>query len=258
MNNGYLPPAHPNPSYVDSAYGTASIPAYNPAQYGPTTGPTLPRDDPYGRAYQPHANDYPNDYPPHPSDPYAPRNNDPRNPENVSAPRAAYVHTDGLDGGNSGDVSPRTVTPGTSRPPSPSVLAAQSPRPKSVQFDEDPVESEHIITPLESPETRRHRERNRERDDDPDRHHRRHRSSDHNPSRKRRRRSRSVSPGRDGDSDATEDLPPRFDAEGHRLPERGEDPFADKVEDLLQSSFFQNMAGNLFGASSNGGHGRRR
>ena len=36
-----------------------------------------------------------------------------------------------------------------------------------------------------------------------------------------------------GDSDSTEDLPDRFDRHGRKIPERGEDPLADKFEDLL-------------------------
>jgi hypothetical protein len=49
-------------------------------------------------------------------------------------------------------------------------------------------------------------------------------------------------------------LPPRFDSQGRKLPERGVDPIADKVEDLLQSSFFQNITEGLLGAGS----GRKR
>lgn len=247
----------------------------------------MPRDDPYNREYQaPNPNNYANPDPYAPNA-YAPRNNDPRNPENVSAPRAAHTSSgpgtsrgtwedsplyanrwivDGLDGhGNierergyfsSGDVSPKTLTPGTPRARSP-VSAPASPlhgAARSVQFNDDPVESEHIITPLESPEARRHsssshRRSHHERDSDA--------GSNAHSKRKRRRRSRESSHEREGDSDATEDLPPRFDAQGRRLPERGEDPIADKVEDLLQSSFFQNVADNFLGA---GGHsnGRRR
>lgn len=113
------------------------------------------------------------------------------------------------------------------------------------------MESEHIITPLEHPDDRRSEYMD-------DQNHRRHRKSDDNPARKRRRHSREQSNEREGDSDATEDLPPRFDAQGRRLPERGEDPLADKVEDLLQSSFFQNVTDNLFGGGSSGQSGRRR
>ena len=263
---------HPNPSYADSAYATGSIPAYNPAAYGPTHGPTLPHEDSYSRPPQPQY-DIPSNAPAYP------RNTDPRNPENVSVPHAAHTTRSGpgtsrgsweascaktnagaagLDGGHDSDgsISLRTMTPGTPRARSP-VSAPASPKSEGharfVQFNDNPVESEHIITPLEGPETRRHRHHSRDRDRDDNR--TRHRHSDQSPSRKKRRHSRETSNEREGDSDATEDLPPRFDAQGRKLPERGEDSLADKVEDLLSSSFFQHLADGFLNA---GGDNRRR
>lgn len=44
-------------------------------------------------------------------------------------------------------------------------------------------------------------------------------------------------------SDATVDLPPRFDQYGRRRPEKGEDPLADTLEDILNGN---GPAGKLF------------
>jgi len=123
------------------------------------------------------------------------------------------------------------VTPNATAPTTPSTPTEQPA--KSVQFD--PVLDVQEFTP-----------------DDPQKHHH---DSDHDGrSHKRRRsdrhrRSRSNSPVSD-ESGQTEDLPPRFDPSGRRVPGRGEDPIADRVEDLLSSGFFQNVADNLLGAGS--------
>ena len=44
-------------------------------------------------------------------------------------------------------------------------------------------------------------------------------------------------------SDSTVDLPARFDQHGRRVPGRGEDPLADKIEDILSG---RGKAGGLF------------
>lgn len=44
-------------------------------------------------------------------------------------------------------------------------------------------------------------------------------------------------------SDATVDLPPRFDQHGRRRPEKGDDPLADALEDMLSG---KGPAGKLF------------
>ena len=54
-------------------------------------------------------------------------------------------------------------------------------------------------------------------------------------------------------SDSTVDLPARFDDRGRRLPERGEDPLADKIEELLHGrgtagKLFAKITGDLFNA----------
>lgn len=65
----------------------------------------------------------------------------------------------------------------------------------------------------------------------------------------------------DADSNETEVLPDRFDAEGRKLPDGGEDPFAVRVEDILRGRgtagrIFSRFAGDLMGSSSSSGRGR--
>lgn len=75
--------------------------------------------------------------------------------------------------------------------------------------------------------------------------------------------SRSLSPV---ESDATIDLPDRFDEHGRRIPEKGEDPIAEKIEELLSGKgtagkYFKSLTGGLFGGDegrSGGGRRRRR
>ena len=93
------------------------------------------------------------------------------------------------------------------------------------------MQSELSADEFSSPEDRKH-SRHR---------HKRRRSNDH-------RRSRSDSPN-DSDSGETVDLPPRFDSHGKRVPERGEDPIADTVQDLI--------SGLLGGGGSSGSRGRK-
>ena len=70
---------------------------------------------------------------------------------------------------------------------------------------------------------------------------------------------RSPSPAQ---SDATEDLPQRFDNKGRRIPEKGEDPLADKVEQLLSGggggSLGKFMKGFLGGEDDPLGDGGKR
>ena len=93
------------------------------------------------------------------------------------------------------------------------------------------------------------------------RHHRRRRSHDPSASSSRRdrdrdpaaagaasSRSKGKAPATDNDdgnnSDATVDLPPRFDDEGKKKSERGEDPVADRFEDIVSG---KGAAGKVFG-----------
>lgn len=88
--------------------------------------------------------------------------------------------------------------------------------------------------------------------DDPsrskDRHHRRRRS--HEPSSSSSKAGARLSAPSDhresspGDSDATEELPPRFDREGRKKPEGGNDPLANTIDDILAG---KGMAGKAFG-----------
>lgn len=58
-----------------------------------------------------------------------------------------------------------------------------------------------------------------------------------------------------GDSDATEELPARFDNAGHKKTERGEDPVADRLEDLISG---KGAAGKVFGNFVDGLFGPER
>lgn len=50
-------------------------------------------------------------------------------------------------------------------------------------------------------------------------------------------------PGDPSDSKSTIELPDRFDAEGHRLPEREEEGIVDQLEQLLHSVFSEGRSG---------------
>jgi hypothetical protein len=118
------------------------------------------------------------------------------------------------------------------------VIESRSPSPlqreKTVQFDLDPKGPSRQA----SPDKEKEKEPD-ELDEGEHRHHRRRRKDDERSDstresgRHRKRHHRDESPGSD-DSDATIDLPPRFDEHGHSRPE---DPVADKLESVLQSLF---------------------
>ena len=62
-------------------------------------------------------------------------------------------------------------------------------------------------------------------------------------------------------SDATVDLPDRFDKHGRRKPEKGDDPLADKIDEFLSGkgpagSIFNKLVGAL--GADEGGHGDRK
>lgn len=72
------------------------------------------------------------------------------------------------------------------------------------------------------------------------------------------RHSRSKSPASDA-SGGTVELPPRFNEQGRKIPERGDDRIADNLEDFLNGKgtagrLFQRFKGDLLG----GGSGSRR
>lgn len=78
-----------------------------------------------------------------------------------------------------------------------------------------------------------------------------------------RPRHRSASPP-SVNSDDTIVMPDRFDRQGRKLPERGDDPLADKIQDILNGQgtvgkFFQRFTGDfLLGGGGGGGGGRGR
>jgi hypothetical protein len=118
----------------------------------------------------------------------------------------------------------------------------------------------------ESEHKRRRRRRHRHHDENIDEHERD--DSHNNTQHYRRRRHRSSDPSshrRTGSLDSvnsseTVELPPRFDQEGRKVAERGEDPLADKIEDLLSGKglaggIFKRLTGDLLG---DGGAKKRR
>ena len=80
------------------------------------------------------------------------------------------------------------------------------------------------------------------------RHHHRRRSADPSSSRAEPGSSLGVSkenrPTSPADSEATVDLPARFDEKGHKKAEAGDDPVADRIDEILQG---KGTAGKLFG-----------
>lgn len=108
-------------------------------------------------------------------------------------------------------------------------------RSKSVKFPVDPVQSELSAEEYSSPDDKRHSEHRRKR----------RRSNDN-----RRSRGHSLT---GSDSGETVDLPPRFDSHGKRVPERGEDPIADTVQDIISGL----LGGGSGGGGSSGSRGRK-
>ncbi|KAL4768978.1 hypothetical protein BDW60DRAFT_225415 [Aspergillus nidulans var. acristatus] len=217
-NNYYPPPPGPAPA---PAPGPAH---YNPADYPPPPNAVPPQQ------YS---------YPPPAPDAYAPRPR--RADENVSAardfssPSTQSQPYDGLD-------STRLATPRPRSRRRRTRAGSEPPQSKSVAFDDDPQTNEKT-TGYETDDSdstidgmssgRRHRRR----------HHRRHRSgrrrySSSDPYASAKDRSvaqiqkQTSAPG--SDSDATIDLPDRFDRDGRLLPQPGDDPLAEKVESLLR------------------------
>ncbi|KAG9389391.1 DUF3824 multi-domain protein [Pyrenophora tritici-repentis] len=201
-------------------------PPYNPADYPPGPQSTYEPNHPSQFVNPPH-----NDL--HPGNPYAPPQQQqdfyygqPRHPDdNVSAPvpdHGAKEHYNTARG-------PPVVE--KSRSSSKSRGSSSAPEEeKSVKFDLNPQEEPaRESTPESDHEDRDNHENSRSRrrsNDD--------RSDMSNESgRERKRHHRDESPGSDA-SDATIELPPRFDERGR---ERDVDPLADNLERVLQSIF---------------------
>lgn len=238
--------------------------SYNPSEYPPPPG-AVPPPQPHG--YPPPPG------PPPGTEPYAPQPR--RADENVSAPfidahhrpdggfgvsiglfLAANEHSPGLRDFSAqrrarsassemySDFRRRSM----SQPPPPSQsksvafnLHEQPPSASNVHdrpgrnADQD-YETDDSDSTIDGTEQRRHRHRHRHRRSSvPDSR----RSANPPPSASH---TRAPKPGprdaaSDSDSESTVDLPDRFDADGHRLPEKGDDPIADTLEGLLQSVF---------------------
>ncbi|CEL01479.1 hypothetical protein ASPCAL01061 [Aspergillus calidoustus] len=118
---------------------------------------------------------------------------------------------------------------------------SEPPQSKSVAFDVDPAvdrekngyETDDSDTTIDAMDSGRRRRRRRRRRSD-----RRHRSSSDPYRSKRSIAKKEGSTGRENglesDSDATIDLPDRFDREGRLLPQPGDDPLADRFEHLMK------------------------
>lgn len=202
---------------------------YNPADYAPppNNGP-LPTAGYTPPPQQPAHHEYGN--------PYAPEPRNRRPNDNVSAP---YIPEHTTRGGSR--LSPahehmradsQSLADGLSRPHAPSPVSVQPT--KSVQFDlntqEQSPERHHSPNRDYPPERR---DRDREKRDD------RRRGDRDDRGRHRERNSKSNGRRRDDSadsaaSDATIELPPRFDDQGRR---KGDDPIADKLESVLASLF---------------------
>ncbi|RDW90839.1 DUF3824 domain-containing protein [Aspergillus mulundensis] len=218
-NNYYPPPP-----------GSAPTPAPGPMPYNPADYPPPPNSGPPPQQYS---------YPPPAADAYAPRPR--RADENVSATRDFSSPTtqpqpyDGLD--------PTRLTTPRPRPRRRRTRAgSEPPQSKSVAFDDDPQtneknngyetdDSDSTIDGMSSGRRRRRRHHRRHRSD-----RRRYSSSDPYASTNDRtaapKQNQTGAP--ESDSDATVDLPDRFDRQGRLLPQPGDDPLADKVENLLR------------------------
>ncbi|KAL8805069.1 MAG: hypothetical protein Q9182_002159 [Xanthomendoza sp. 2 TL-2023] len=241
-------------------------------------------------------------YSPPPANPYAPPGaNARRADENVSAEpffNSRGVPIDEQRAVEEGLNVPRGLSPEDSRDRH---RSSSQPPSKSVQFNLDTPESSSPSSP-EHIRKRRQRtgthDRNQHRDDNIDNeysslsdnpstippsnpsasssssrphrhHHRRHRRQESAPSATSNPNSsantlvnsaRSPSPVT---SEATIDLPQRFDEKGRKIPEKGEDPLADTIEGLLSggggiSKFMKGFLGGEDDPLGDGGKNRRR
>jgi hypothetical protein len=99
-SNQFAPPPAPqqypqqtiHPNYSEPYMsGANNVPAYNPADYGPTNGPTLPREDPLQYPDPQPYSQY--DHPYGPPETHDDHRHRPSGPENVSVP-LAYEHSE--------------------------------------------------------------------------------------------------------------------------------------------------------------------
>ena len=166
-------------------------------------------------------------------------------------------HKKSRNGPNASPPPPPSVpsTPGLHQRSSSSQLPSPPFTGKSVQFD--------LSQPTQTPEphspavNRRRRRRRHHRDNDPidssedsgdvtpteaapeprSRHRRRHRRHSVSGGERDASQAGAAQPRRDtspsASSDTTVDLPPRFDKQGRKIPERGDDPLVDRLNDFL-------------------------
>ncbi|KAL8772162.1 MAG: hypothetical protein Q9209_002597 [Squamulea sp. 1 TL-2023] len=171
--------------------------------------------------------------------------------EGLNTPRAFSPHHSGDRHRSSSQPPAKSVqfnldTPDTSRPSSPEHIRKR--RQRSSTNERDPYHNDSIDNDYSSfsdnPSTGRQSNHSASSSSRPQRHrhHHHHRRQDSAPSASSNPNSsantlvnsaRSPSPAH---SDATIDLPRRFDEKGRKIPERGEDPLADTIEGLLGGS----------------------
>lgn len=187
------------------------------------------------------------------------------------APQPTAILTNALSFLSLGLSAPRVPAQAVSQP-----RASSQPPPatKSVQFDLDSDSSS--VSPFASPGSEKTRIRHRQSGGLENHSYSTNNSeiplsATNDSPRSRRRRhhrrrasqtdiSRSPSPAH---SDSTIDLPERFDQYGRRIPERGEDPLADKIEDLFSGKgaagmLLEKLTGAFGGGSDGDGDGGKR
>ncbi|KAL3466305.1 hypothetical protein BJX64DRAFT_284572 [Aspergillus heterothallicus] len=238
----YEEPYSPGPYAPSPTLGASLDPQFRPANYYPPPPGSAPvppvTPNPYNPAdYPPPPNaaapqQY--NYPPPPG-PDAYGNRPRRADENVSTarnfspPATQYRHHDGLED------PPRLSTPRLRRRRS--RAGSEPPQSKSVAFDVgsdsnretngyETDDSDTTVDAMDPGRRRRHRRRRRRSD-------RRHRSSS-DPYRSKRSIAKKEGNGLESDSDATIDLPDRFDREGRLLPQPGDDPLGDRFEHFMK------------------------
>jgi hypothetical protein len=225
----YFPP--PPTAPVDHQ---APYPPYNPADYPPPPSTTFEPGHPAGFVHAP-----PDDI--NHGNPYAPQQptayyGQPRRPDDhVSDPApVASGNEHSFASARGGSRTQPKISPTNRLADRVVERDLDSPEPRSertVQFDLTPKGPSREVSPARSERPERSE------DGQDDRRHRRRRKDDERSDstresgRHRKRRHRDESPGSDN-SEATIDLPPRFDEHGSKRPE---DLMADKLQSVLQS-----------------------
>ncbi len=209
------------------------------------------------------------DYPPPPSaqaaDPYADDPSYRRADDNVSAPSSPdFFGSGGSSAAASPEPFPLTAPSSdglnTPRAPSPPESPAAAQPAKTVQFDLNPGRNGREQRDIPS-SSRRDRDRDRDRDRTRDNGRVDYFTNtsagaygDGDGGRRQGRRGEPGSPVGSDDSGETVELPPRFDEYGRPKADRGEDLFADRLEDLLAGRgtagrFLNRLTGDLLGGS---------